>query len=240
MSRFCLTLFLLTANHYLHWYLVVSFRLTFHLQLLACFPWPILKNILIVTLIRFRTRWTNGRRSCPSIRGWERTLILQRRQSFRKFFFAVVKVHLINIPFLKHRMLLKCFRFNNTLEGYGRQEYDDNDSRYSFSSSSSPPLQGMMGCSDNGQEMLNLSSSADMNNHNNSSDMHCDKLEDSKEMLPLSPDSEHTTSLGGVQIIAASGAHIIAVANPALALSPALSEAHVLNVKREVVSPDVS
>lgn len=137
-------------------------------------------------------------------------------------------------------MLLKCFRFNNTLDGsYGRQEYDDNDSRYSFSSSSSPPSQGMMGCSDNGQEMLNLSSSAEMNNHNNSSDMHCDKLDDSKELLSLSTDShsEHA-SMGGIQIIAASGGHIIAVANPALALSPALSEA-ALNVKREVVSPDV-
>lgn len=240
LSCFCLTLFLLTANHYLHWYLVVSFRLTFHLQLRTCCSWLRHNYILMVTLIPYRTRWTNARRSCPSIRGWARTLILQRRQSFRKCYFAVANLHLINIPFLKHRMLLKCFRFNNTLEGYGRQEYDDNDSRYSFSSSSSPPLQGMMGCSDNGQEMLNLSSSAEMNNHNNSSDMHCDKLEDSKDMLPLSPDSQHTTSLGGVQIIAASGAHIIAVANPALALSPALSEAHVLNVKREVVSPDVS
>lgn len=92
-----------------------------------------------------------------------------------------------------------------------------------------------MECSDNVQEMLNLSSSVEMNNHNNSSD----KLDDSKDLLPLSPDS-HTepTTLGGVQIISASGGHIIAVANPALALSPALAEA-ALNVKREVVSPDV-
>lgn len=98
----------------------------------------------------------------------------------------------------------------------------------------------MIGCSDNGTEMLNLSSSADMNNHNNSSDMHCDKLDDSKELLPLSPDShtEHT-HLGGIQILSASAGHIIAVANPALALSPALSEATMNSVKREVVSPDV-
>lgn len=138
-----------------------------------------------------------------------------------------------------NRMLLKCFRFGGIGGSYERPEYDDNDSRYSFSSSSSP-LQTMLGCSDNGTEMLNLSSSAEMsNNHNNSSDMHCDKLDDdSKELLPMSPDSHSGSALGGVQIISASAGHIIAVANPALALSPALTEG-TLNVKREVVSPDV-
>lgn len=138
---------------------------------------------------------------------------------------------------------MRCFRFGAIGGSYGRPDYDE-DSRYSFSSSSSPPLQNILGCSDNGQEMLNLSSSAEMNNHNNSSDMNCDKLEDSKEMLPLSPDSHSEArseiALGGVQIISASGTHIIAVANPALALSPALFEGGGgLNVKREVVSPDV-
>lgn len=86
--------------------------------------------------------------------------------------------------------------------------------------------------------MLNLSSSVEMNNHNNSSDLHCDKLDDSKDLLPLSPDSHTESTLGGVQIISASGGHIIAVANPALALSPALTEG-AMTVKREVVSPDV-
>lgn len=136
-------------------------------------------------------------------------------------------------------MLLKCFRFGGIGGSYGRPEFDDNDSRYSFSSSSSPPLQTMLGCSsDNGAEMLNLSSSVEMNNHNNSSDLHCDKLDDSKDLLPLSPDSHTESTLGGVQIISASGGHIIAVANPALALSPALTEG-AMTVKREVVSPDV-
>lgn len=65
---------------------------------------------------------------------------------------------------------------------------------------------------------MNLSS-----NHNNSSS---DKMDESRD-LPLSPDS----SDGPLQIISASGGHIIAVANPALALSPALE------VKREVISP---
>lgn len=129
------------------------------------------------------------------------------------------------------RMLLKYFRFGGG--SYGRPEYDD-DSRYSFSSSSSPPLQNILSCSDNGQEMLNLSSSGEMNN----SDMHCDKLDDSKD-LPLSPDSDNTLG-GGVKIISESGnGHIIAVANPALALSPTLLDA-TLNVKREVISPDMS
>lgn len=42
----------------------------------------------------------------------------------------------------------------------------------------------------------------------------------------------------GVQVISSSGGHIIAVANPALALSPALAD--VLPVKREVVSPELN
>lgn len=41
----------------------------------------------------------------------------------------------------------------------------------------------------------------------------------------------------GVQVISASGNHIIAVANPALALSPALSDT--ITVKREAISPDI-
>lgn len=41
----------------------------------------------------------------------------------------------------------------------------------------------------------------------------------------------------GVQIISSSGGHIIAVANPALALSPTLAEG--LPIKREVISPEL-
>lgn len=47
---------------------------------------------------------------------------------------------------------------------------------------------------------------------------------------------QHDSSLG-VQVISSSGGHIIAVANPALALSPALSEA--ITIKREAMSPDL-
>lgn len=45
------------------------------------------------------------------------------------------------------------------------------------------------------------------------------------------------TSPLGVQVIASSGGHIIAVANPALALSPTLSETII--IKRETVTPDI-
>jgi NGFI-A-binding protein len=41
----------------------------------------------------------------------------------------------------------------------------------------------------------------------------------------------------GVQIISSSGGNIIAVANPALALSPTFSDT--INVKREVTSPEI-
>lgn len=115
---------------------------------------------------------------------------------------------------------------------FGRQDYDD-DSRYSFGSSGSPPIN----CTENGQEILNLSSSMEMNNHNNSSDLQ-DKLDDSKDLMPLSPDS-HLADQLYPQIISAAGGNIIAVANPALVMSPALSEAGSIHVKREVVSPDV-
>lgn len=46
------------------------------------------------------------------------------------------------------------------------------------------------------------------------------------------------TSPLGVQVISSSGGHIIAVANPALALSPTFSDT-ISNIKREVVSPDI-
>uniref|UniRef100_A0A1B0CAP4 Putative transcriptional corepressor nab1 n=1 Tax=Lutzomyia longipalpis TaxID=7200 RepID=A0A1B0CAP4_LUTLO len=74
--------------------------------------------------------------------------------------------------------------------------------------------------------------------HNNGGDMDSEPLnvsndnnkhDDSKEQ-PSSPDS-HSDGPIGIQIISASGGHIIAVANPALALSPALGDT--MSVKRE-------
>lgn len=50
---------------------------------------------------------------------------------------------------------------------------------------------------------------------------------------------DNTNNPIGVQIISSSGGHIIAVANPALALSPALSDNLKSYVKRETISPDI-
>jgi hypothetical protein len=46
------------------------------------------------------------------------------------------------------------------------------------------------------------------------------------------------TSPLGVQVISSSGGHVIAIANPALALSPTFADS-ITNIKREVVSPDL-
>lgn len=87
-----------------------------------------------------------------------------------------------------------------------------------------------------GQELL------DPSNHNKSSPSHQPRnqlkimncpttaTDVSVSMLSSSP-------LGGVQVISAAGGHIIAVANPALALSPTLNEA--LSLKREANSPQL-
>ena len=85
-----------------------------------------------------------------------------------------------------------------------------------------------------GQELLDTSS------HNKSSPNHqqrnqlkimsCPTTDAAVGMLSSSP-------LGGVQVISAAGGHIIAVANPALALSPTLNEA--LSLKREANTPEM-
>ncbi|XP_055698875.1 NGFI-A-binding protein homolog isoform X2 [Phlebotomus papatasi] len=107
---------------------------------------------------------------------------------------------------------------------YSRPEFDD-DSQFSFSNSNSPPLHGSNNGGDIDSEPLNAS------NENN-------KHDDSKDLPPSSPDS-HSDGPIGIQIISASGGHIIAVANPALALSPALGETMSVKREREVISPDI-
>lgn len=61
------------------------------------------------------------------------------------------------------------------------------------------------------------------------------KTDISMRLDSKSPDQMNSI---GVQIISSSGGNIIAVANPALALSPTLNEA-ITTVKREVISPDI-
>ncbi|XP_036336511.1 NGFI-A-binding protein homolog [Rhagoletis pomonella] len=144
-----------------------------------------------------------------------------------------------------------------------KSEYDDNDndSRLSFSNSSSPSmppssLENERDLSDSmkfksltsfaanvitttavhsGQELL------DSPDHTKPSPNHQQR---NQAKLLGCPTTESTTvglhnnsPLGGVQVISAAGGHIIAVANPALALSPTLNEA--LSLKREANSPEL-
>ncbi|XP_049536226.1 NGFI-A-binding protein homolog [Anopheles darlingi] len=97
---------------------------------------------------------------------------------------------------------------------YTRSEFDDTDSRFSFSNSSSSPVQAGNG--------------ADR-------DLSDPDFGDIRTHTPRVLDP--TGGSLGVQVISSSGGHIIAVANPALALSPALSEA--IAIKREAISPDI-
>ncbi|KXJ73779.1 hypothetical protein RP20_CCG015013 [Aedes albopictus] len=98
---------------------------------------------------------------------------------------------------------------------FTRSEFDDTDSRFSFSNSSSSPVQ-----TGNGIDR-------DLNEHEFADNL---RHHAARSLIP------HDSSLG-VQVISSSGGHIIAVANPALALSPALSEA--ITIKREAMSPEL-
>ncbi|EDW50429.1 GM14009 [Drosophila sechellia] len=99
-------------------------------------------------------------------------------------------------------------------------DYEDNDSRFSFSNSSSPtmptPCNGMEGERSPVSRQMETSSPP-------------------RESVDLSGTSSGA-ALSGVQVISAAGDNIIAVANPALALSPALNE--VLALKRSAPSPE--
>lgn len=64
-----------------------------------------------------------------------------------------------------------------------------------------------------------------MTSENNESEKH--------HHLSQSPDTL------GIKVISSSGGHIIAVANPALAMSPALTINETICVKREVLTPDI-
>lgn len=120
---------------------------------------------------------------------------------------------------------------------FTRSEFDDADSRFSFSNSSSSPVQVSLSpqISSNAKvtnfPLLQFQAGngidRDLNEH--------DFAENLRHSVrgPLIP---HESALG-VQVISSSGGHIIAVANPALALSPALSEA--ITIKREAMSPDL-
>ncbi|XP_064541625.1 NGFI-A-binding protein homolog [Drosophila montana] len=98
-------------------------------------------------------------------------------------------------------------------------DFEDNDSRFSFSNSSnSPPMPG------NGLESERSPvSSLDA----------CPAKQCGSGELSLGPETVDLTA-AGVQVISAAGDNIIAVANPALALSPTLNEV----LKRNAASPE--
>ncbi|XP_044313770.1 NGFI-A-binding protein homolog [Drosophila rhopaloa] len=99
-------------------------------------------------------------------------------------------------------------------------DYEDNDSRFSFSNSSSPTMPTPC----NGMESERSPSS-----------LHMEASSPPRESVDLSAASSNP-ALSGVQVISAAGDNIIAVANPALALSPTLNE--VLSLKRNAASPE--
>ncbi|KAH8365736.1 hypothetical protein KR093_003854, partial [Drosophila rubida] len=97
-------------------------------------------------------------------------------------------------------------------------DFEDNDSRFSFSNSSSPPMPA------NGLE----NERSPVSSHG-----HCPEPShaDTRD-LTLTESIDLTAT--GVQVISAAGDNIIAVANPALALSPTLNEA----LKRNATTPE--
>lgn len=125
----------------------------------------------------------------------------------------------------------------SSIHRFTRSEFDDADSRFSFSNSSSSPVQVSLSARiSSNAKVINFplpqfqagnGIDRDLNEH--------DFAENLRHSVggPLIP---HESALG-VQVISSSGGHIIAVANPALALSPALSEA--ITIKREAMSPDL-
>ncbi|XP_070500239.1 NGFI-A-binding protein homolog isoform X4 [Chironomus tepperi] len=103
--------------------------------------------------------------------------------------------------------------FMKNFSRYATSDFEDTDSRFSFSSSSSPVHNG------------------------NTNDR--DSFDTNSEYFDKCPDENQKSmddSPLGVQVISSSGGHVIAIANPALALSPTFES---IAIKREVVSPDL-
>lgn len=101
-------------------------------------------------------------------------------------------------------------------------DFEDNDSRFSFSNSSSPPMPA------NGLENERSPVSSLGQCH----ESQCQSQIHTASDLNITESIDLTAS--GVQVISAAGDNIIAVANPALALSPTLNEV----LKRNATSPE--
>ncbi|XP_011293435.2 NGFI-A-binding protein homolog [Musca domestica] len=124
----------------------------------------------------------------------------------------------------------------------------DQESRFSFSNSSSPPSMPNNGPEEDRNvsclDKLLLKSNDCVNNNNTLLDLQSSSMGSptpSSTTNRLVEDRSSTPTKtrpmsGDVQVISAAGGHIIAVANPALALSPTMQEA--IHLKRETSSPD--
>lgn len=126
-------------------------------------------------------------------------------------------------------------RKDSFMKNFGRyttSDFDDNDSRCSFSSGSSPTHVRIKIALINLIDMwTNIFNFKNGNTDRDSIDPldFIDKQPDDMKNFESSP--------LGVQVISSSGGNIIAVTNPALALSPTFTNA--INIKREVVSPEI-
>ena len=132
---------------------------------------------------------------------------------------------------INHQQLKDSFMKN--FGRYSTSDFDDNDSRFSFSSSSSPVhVRKIFSC----LNLINLFGCKFQNGNNDR-----DSIDTTSEYFDKGAEDIHKsleTSPLGVQVISSSGGHIIAVANPALALSPTFTDT-ISHIKREVVSPDI-
>lgn len=140
-----------------------------------------------------------------------------------------------------YQKLGKSFDFgsDNSKYGFLKSDFDDADSQFSFSSSNSPSQVNQHYIKSYFSYMIMIiiffQGTNGIDQDNSILESPISSKIDANRLDTKSPDPMNSI---GVQIISSSGGHIIAVANPALALSPALSE-HLSNVKREVVSPEL-
>lgn len=121
--------------------------------------------------------------------------------------------------------------FMKNFSRYATSDFEDTDSRYSFSSSSSPVHVRIANILIIFIKLYLQNGNANDRDSIDTTSEYFDKTnEDIQKPFDESP--------LGVQVISSSGGHIIAVANPALALSPTFSDT-LANMKREVLSPDL-
>lgn len=141
-------------------------------------------------------------------------------------------------------IFIECIYFSSTR--YSRSDCDDGDSRFSFSSSSSPRLQvnkSSIHISKNIFKLKNFHQSlngCDIEIEEDCKSTLNDLTKCSDDDLAESTTNSYPASNGngslGVHVLSASGNNIIAVANPALALNSTMIDS--VNIKREDISAE--